>query len=414
MKGASDRGTTRTALLRGPGGEQIIAITSVIAATQLVWGLLAPILPAFAHSLGVDSARIGLLVAGFGAGRVAVNIPVGLLGRRLNRYWLFVGGALAVVVASALSGFATTFGELLLLRVVAGMAGGVTITTGQSLLADSTSDGTRARAMSILQGFQLAGGSIGPALGAFVAATWGLNAPFFFSGLICLSLTLWLLLRRRLRTSLVAIHRGTRANASVAEPLGRSFITVCGVGFATFYSRFGIQQTLIPLVAYQVVGMSVEQLGFALSGIAILNIVCALFLAGISDTVGRKRVIVTSLSGMAAATLAFELPVGMPGFLIVLACFGLASSIGGGTPAAYVADIARGGRRGPAIGIYRTCGDAAGIVGPIVVGFALGIDLAAAVVVSVVVNAAAAILFAVLARETVTRPPHARASTTAA
>jgi len=391
-------------LLRGPAGEQILAITSVIAAVQMVWGLLAPILPAFAHSLGVGSGEIGLLVAGFGAGRVAVNIPVGILGRRVNRYWLFLGGAAVVVVASAASGFATTFWELLVLRIVGGMAGGVAITTGQSLLADSTTDGTRARAMSVLQGFQLAGGSIGPALGAFVASTWGLNAPFFVSGVCCFGLVLWLLLRGSLRRGLSEVHRsGTTARVE-SQPLGRSFVIVCMVGFATFYSRFGIQQTLVPLIAYQVVGLTVAQLGFALSGIAILNIACALFLAGLSDRVGRKRVIVTSLGGVAAATLAYLFHTGVVGFLLVLACYGVFSSIGGGTPAAYVADIARGSRRGPAIGIYRTCGDVAGIVGPIIVGYAVEFDFAVAVVVSVAVNAIAAAAFALLAHETVPLP----------
>jgi DHA1 family multidrug resistance protein-like MFS transporter len=390
------------ALLRGPSGEQVLVITGVTAATQMVWGVLVPVLPAFATSMGIDPGRIGLLIAGFGIGRVLANIPAGFLGRRIDRSRLFLGGALGVVLFSALCGLVDDFGWLLALRVLTGIAGGVTMTSGQSLLVDVVDPRSRARAMSFLQGLQLAGGSVGPALGGFVATYYGLRAPFFVSGAVCLAFVCWVLIRRSLRASLSSVHHRAPAVEDSQPRATRSFMAACVVGFAVFFSRFGIQQTLLPLIAYQAIGLSVSELGLVFSGVALLNIVCVLFLGGLSDRVGRKRVIATSMLAVAAAASAFALPLNTLGFVAVVAAFGLATSIGGPVPAAYVADVVRGQRRGPAIGVYRTCGDLAGILGPILIGFAISWHgFLAAILVSVAVNLVAALIFAVAARETV-------------
>jgi DHA1 family multidrug resistance protein-like MFS transporter len=69
-----------------------------------------------------------------------------------------------------------------------------------------------------------------------------------------------------------------------------------------------------------------------------------------------------------------------------------------------VADVVRGQRRGPATGVYRTCGDLAGILGPIMIGFAISWHgFLAAIILSVAVNLVAALIFAAAARETVPR-----------
>ncbi|MCU1446987.1 MFS transporter [Cryobacterium sp.] len=391
-------------LLRGPNGEQILAITCLIAATQMVWGILVPILPAFASEMGISADLIGMLVAGFGIGRVLANIPAGLLGRRVNRASLLVIGALGVVVFSALSGLVGSFELLLALRVLTGVAGGIAITSGQTLLADSVERTSLARAMALLQGLQLAGGAVGPALGGLVATTFGMRAPFFVSGAVCFAFLCWIVLRRRLWRSLSEVIAVAEPAAPVGGPRrSTSFVAVCAVGFSVFFSRFGVQQTLLPLIAYQALGFSVGTLGVLFSGMAVLNIVCAIFLGGLSDRVGRKRVIVGTLVAAGAATVAFALPMQPVLFIGLMLAFGLATSIGGPVPAAYVAEIAAGSRRGPAIGIYRTFGDLAGIVGPIVIGLVIHLfGFTVAIVVSSVVAFIAALVFALLARETVT------------
>lgn len=387
-------------LFAGESGERLLVVSGIIVTTQMAWTILVPVLPAFAGSLHIGHIQIGFIVAAFGVGRVLSNIPAGYLGQVMDRTRLLILSSLAVVLFSAACGLAGDFTSLLILRALMGAAGGVAITTGQSLLADAADPLARGRTMSFLQAMNLTGTSIGPAVGG-AASLLGLRAPFFVSGAFCLAMVLWLLFRPRLRRSLQTIRFDTRpASVEVRSRLGQSFFASCVAGFAVFFARFGVQQTLIPLVAYEVVGLTVAGLSFVLSGMAALNFICAVALGGISDSVGRKPVIVFSLVGAAVATSLLGVATDPWWFIAVCALFGLTTSIGGPVPAAYVADIVTGAQRSTAIGVYRTFGDIAGIIGPIgASGLLTPFGAASAALLAAGVSAAAAGWFSIFARE---------------
>ena len=78
----------------------------------------------------------------------------------------------------------------------------------------------------------------------------------------------------------------------------------------------------------------------------------------------------------------------------------------GPTPAAYMADVAPADGRGPAVGIYRTAGDLAAVVGPIGLGWIVDhVGYRTAVLVLAAVTLLAVGIFAAIARETVSRSP---------
>src|SRR5262249_22507431 len=56
-------------------------------------------------------------------------------------------------------------------------------------------------------------------------------------------------------------------------------------------------------------------------------------------------------------------------FIIAYLVMVAGSSFGGSGPVAYLGDVVPANARGPATGIYRTIGDAAGVVGPLLTTF---------------------------------------------
>jgi MFS family permease len=83
----------------------------------------------------------------------------------------------------------------------------------------------------------------------------------------------------------------------------------------------------------------------------------------------------------------------------VLLAVGLLTSVGGPVPAAYLADVAPQGRIGAATGVYRTCGDLATVLGPVILGWVLDHGgPAPAVAVLALVSIGAGLIFAALAR----------------
>ena len=80
------------------------------------------------------------------------------------------------------------------------------------------------------------------------------------------------------------------------------------------------------------------------------------------------------------------------------------SSFGGQAPMAYVGDVVPAGIRGSATGLYRTFGDAAGVLGPLVTaGLTHSYSYTAGFLAAALVAAVSFALFALFASETAGR-----------
>ena len=176
---------------RVPSGTPLVVVSACVAAVQMSWSLVVPVLPQYATQFGLGPAQLGLVVGIFGIGRVLVNIPAGVLADRVDRRWLLLWSVLAVVLTQALTGLATGYWSLLAARLATGIAGGVAITSGMSLLADLTTTRSRGRDMATLQAFQLAGGSLGPVVGGLLVVPFGLRVPFLVSGAAAVVVAVW-------------------------------------------------------------------------------------------------------------------------------------------------------------------------------------------------------------------------------
>ncbi len=169
------------ALLRGGGGPATQRVIEAVggAARARVIVLLALVLAlasADTAAVGADAAplkralhinftQIGLLVALPALAAAAATVPIGALTDRVRRVsllrWSIVVWSLAMIAAGA----STSFGMLLVSRLV---LGGVTATTGPTL-ASLTGDFFPSRERGKVYGFILTGDLIGSVVGLFVS-----------------------------------------------------------------------------------------------------------------------------------------------------------------------------------------------------------------------------------------------------
>ena len=318
----------------------LLVVFLAVATTQMAWGVVVPVLPAYAEEFGAGATELGLVVAMFGIGRLVVNVPAGLLSQRVDPRKLLVGAVLGVVALQVATGFAPNLTALLACRLVLGLAGGTAITCGMVLVSELTTTANRGRAMSQLQGIQLIGGSVGPALGGIAATFWGNRAPFLVCGLMALLVVLFGT-RTLLRAPRAERRRGAGRAAGewppgrspVRELLGdRSFLAVCAVAFSVFLHRFGGMQSLIPIIAYAVVGLSVAEFGVLLGAVTLCNLLTVSLAGSLSDRFGRKRVIVPGLVVIGAALPLYALTSDPVWFVAVTVVTGLASGISARLP----------------------------------------------------------------------------------
>lgn len=381
--------------------ESLFIVCGLVALTQASWGLIIPVLPIYAHEFGANAFQLGLVVAAFSVSRLLVNLPAGLLSDRVNRRILVIVASIGVAATLAITAGAVSLVMLFILRAVLGLFGGVVITVGQALLADMTEVESRGRSMATLQAFQLAGGTLGPALGGVTATLWGPRGAYFIGAGVCLTMAVVALIRlprRSARVERIAERPKVRPFALFRDP---SFDSASLVGFTVFFLRFGGMQTLVPLIAYSWAGISSLTLGIALSSLTVLNLLQVRLVGRISDW-SRKVPIVVSLAVTAVGYGVFSVSHNWIVFFVALLIVGVANGFSGSTPAAYVADVVPPTMRGAGVGVYRTFGDLGGLVGPIAIGAVVdlsGMGLAAWMTAAVAFVMALVFLF--VAKETV-------------
>lgn len=389
----SDADGSRTPRQRG-----VTLICLMVAGTQMTWGLVIPVMPVYVESLGAGPAALGGVVAAFGVGRLLINVPAGIATQHLNQRAMLVGSVAAVAAATFATALVTSVEQLLVLRLLTGVAGGVVITTGQAMLTH-TDPAQMGRTMSALQAFQLAGGAIGPGLGGLLVGI-APAAPFVGAGGILTALFLVGLVRSapvRIRDTPDPGPGGGGDGRGVWTP---GLVAISLVGFTVFFVRFGGQQFLFPVLAYDRAGFTPVQLGIAITGTTLLSLVLVNAAGILTDRWGRRPTVIASTGLVGVMTLGF-LGSGTPAlFIASLVLTGIAMTLTGPASGAFLAESVPPRHRGTAVGIYRTCGDVAILVGPLSLGWLVEIGAAdLSIVIMAVTAAVVTVVFALLTRK---------------
>lgn len=386
---------SRTARVeRVPG---VLVVCALVAGTQMTWGLVVPVLPVYADRLGAGPGALGLVVAAFGLGRLVINVPAGALAQRVDQRRLLLWAVAAVTVATFLCAAVTTIEALVAVRFLLGLAGGVAITTGQALL--SGSDPARlGQTMASLQAYQLAGGALGPAVGGLLV---GVDArlPFLAGGLVLVLAVVLALVRPVPRWDPPPPPLPGSPGAGTPRLWTRALVAVSAIGFTVFLVRFGGQQFLFPVLAYSEAGMSPAQLGAAIAAVTVVSLGLTRVAGTLTDRWGRRPVVLASTTVLGLAVLGFLGAGSAPVFVAALVLTGVATAFTGPPTGAYLAESVAPAKPGLAVGVYRTCGDVATLVGPLGLGWLVAAGHPRGAVLALAgTTVIAAALFALLSR----------------
>lgn len=161
--------------------------TAVIFAAVLVdmlgFGIVIPVLPFYAESMGATPLEVTLLIASFSAMQLVATPIWGRISDRRGRRPLLIAGLFASAVSYLIFGLAHTLTLLLLSRMAAGAAGG-TISVAHAYVADNTPPDRRAHGMGLIGAAAGIGVMLGPAIGGYFSR-FGLGAPGFVAAGLC-------------------------------------------------------------------------------------------------------------------------------------------------------------------------------------------------------------------------------------
>jgi MFS family permease len=353
--------------------ELLILIGGLVATAHASIMVTLPAMPRFIDSIGGTGFALGLSFSASFIGRFVTNIPAGLLSERIGRKPVILTGAIGIAVFATLTGTANDVPALLIYRLLMGVFSAMTITVANVAATDLSRVENRGRVLGMLHGMQLIVGIFTPSLGGFVGEFVDIRAPFLWSGSGIAVMAVWAL--ARLPETRPARARG-EAEGKAAKGGGRfaslallrdpSFFMVCVLGFSTFFLRGGAFTTLIPLFADQVLGAGPAVLGILFTVASVLHGVLVYPAGAIADRFGRKPVIVPAGIVVGLGMAAFPFGTTMLTFVLIFFFFHAATGFSGQAPVAYLGDLAPAHLRGMSFGLYRTFGDMAGIVAPVI------------------------------------------------
>ncbi|MGB6449403.1 MAG: MFS transporter [Steroidobacteraceae bacterium] len=184
--------------------------------------------------LHVSDADMGLLGGlTFAVLYVALSIPIARLAERKNRIVIITVGTALWSIATAASGLAASFAQLLLARIGVGIGEAAGTPATYSIISDYFSPQRRASAQSVVGLAVPLGAFLGGSAGGFIALHWGWRSAFLCAGLpgLALALLQGLTVREPLRgyhdPVLVAGERLPECHdPSLTEPSTPSFVAV--------------------------------------------------------------------------------------------------------------------------------------------------------------------------------------------
>ncbi|MEL6772209.1 MAG: MFS transporter [Bacteroidota bacterium] len=268
------------------------------AASQII--IVAPILPMVGAQLGVGDAVLGTLMTVYAAAVGVSTLLTGPVSDRVGRRRVLLVGAASMAVVLALHGLAESFTSLLVLRALAGAAGGILSGGAVAYVGDTFPPDRRGWANGwVMSGFAV-GQILGIPIGRTLADLYGFRAPFlvFAATMVVATVLVWTLLpdatnnRDTERLTLRRVGRG------YAELLRRADTRRASVIFAVLFLGVGLFVTYFPVWMENRLGFTGVMISgvYALGGLS--NVLIGPRAGRISDIVGRKPVIIAASAGV--------------------------------------------------------------------------------------------------------------------
>ncbi len=180
----------------------LLSLFSIRFITRLAVRMIGPVLPLFVQTIAPSTARLATttgLISGVQAGTSAIGaVTLGRAGDRIGYRRVLLACMVAGAILYVPQFFVTTPWQLLILQGAVGLVMSGVLASLSALLAILAPEGRQGAVYGVDASVVSAANAVGPMLGASIAATVGLRAPFLLTagGLALAAGLVWLLVPR--------------------------------------------------------------------------------------------------------------------------------------------------------------------------------------------------------------------------
>lgn len=288
------------------------------AASQTI--VVTPILPLIGDALDIPHSERGLLVSVYAWVLALAALLMGPVSDRIGRRSVMLIGSGCLTVVLLLHGFVQSMEGMLLVRGLAGAAGGMLSGAAVSFVGDFFPYERRGWATGWVMSGVSFGLVMGIPIGRVLAAAAGFRVPFLaFAVVMAIAfLLIWLLVpqpdverdtRRITVRGLAQRYRALMSVGSVRAASATYFLMYFSLGLLVIYLPQWLTENFALLI--EVGGKPLAIAGLPVDFIAVLfmvggfaSVVVGPYSGNLSDRVGRKPLIIASCIGLAIVTAA--------------------------------------------------------------------------------------------------------------
>ena len=345
------------------------------ASSQIM--IMSPILPTISEELGIPDAALGTLVSAYAFMVGVFAILSGPVSDRIGRRRILLIGAGVMTVALLLHAFVRDYVSFLVVRVFAGMAGGVLSGAAVSYIGDHFPYHERGWATGWVMSGSAFGQILGIPLGILIAGEWGFQAPFYAFA-VTMALTFALIFLKIPQPDVVRTKEPLTISGAVRDywkMLKRPEVSFAALAYFLMFLGVSTYVVYFPTWLTRDLGASSSAVAgmYLIGGVA--NVLSGPRAGHLSDRIGRKTIILMACGGlavvMAVTTLVVRaLWVAYPLFFLVMVLVAMRISPFSAMLTALVED----GRRGSLMSLAVALGQIGFAVGGALAGplFAIG------------------------------------------
>lgn len=276
----------------------------VFAASSQVM-IISPILPRISEQLGTPLEILGNLVTVYAVMVGVFAIIMGPLSDKIGRRKILLIGTGGITISLFLHGLVDSFWGLMVVRALAGMAGGVLSGAAVAYVGDYFPYEKRGWANGWIMSGIAMGQILGIPLGTLLADVSGFRIPFvLFGGIMALTFILTYLKVPQPNVELSKDKITLRGSFDkYLKLLQRSEVRAVALAYVVMFLSVSVYVVYLPTwleESFGVSGTAIASL-FFVGGIA--NVITGPIAGKISDRIGRKKIIIISCLGLSLVML---------------------------------------------------------------------------------------------------------------
>jgi len=362
--------------------KNMLLLCTAIFMSMIGFGMIFPLLPTLASTMGASKTEIGIIATSFAFTRTLLVRPFGAFSDKIGRKPMLMYGFIGYGIFMSSFAFAHDIHTLMFLRAMQGVCSASVWPAASALIADSVNANERGKAMGYLGMSTSVGLMFGPAFGGFLKDIYGIQLPFIICGVItgCMPI----LIKFKIHETVPDVCPLGRKRELIKRKnpfawikedyeeiknhaLSRTIFSIFAAGFI-FNFAYALIEPLLPVFVTEKIGASATEVGLAFTAAGIVGSIVRPLAGDLADKIGRKKPIVfgSLYSGLLTIPMAY-----IRSSTEMIAVMGIRSvgwAMTDPSTLALLSDVSDEKKRGKLFGLYQLSSGLGWMLGPVIGG----------------------------------------------